>query len=403
MVQNELNPLLTEALWTELTRRDFSPDPAKVEYFVDLGADVNSTDSEGRTMFEYAVLMDYASDVIEALSADVPSESATVALWFALYRTDYTVRPTRPPKRGDVAYLIGLGADVSVPDSFGRTMFEYAVGRGYALTMLQLLSAGLSAEAATNALWSSLYRDSMTGPPRDEVVYLISLGADVRMLDSRGRSMFEYAVGQSYDVEVLELLEASLQAPSPVPTMASSSTAQTSPEKELRGSGTLYSENSVGTIGCTDRPTEPGYLAFEATSGNVEFSFEMPSASYWSIGLLYHRGGSSTHSATYVFGSVRTGVGVGHWTLVDGLDVDSVEPVSVPLTMYDGTVGALNDVAIRTDADGTSLELNGTLVLHVPASELRPRSGEMQVCAGLLSDEWEGYGIDYIDLRAWTE
>jgi len=531
-VQKELNPLLTEALWTELTRRDSLPDPDRVAYLVDLCADVNSTDSKGMTMFEYAVLTDYELGVVQSLSAGVSSDSATEALWVeltrdplygpsldevtyyialgadvlsldsqgrtmleyatsraraitilqllsagvsvedatkALWATLYRHRERdevayRNPSRDEVAYLIdlgadihsmdqdgrtmfeyavgrayaypvvrllsdrlsveaatkalwavlyrgigaeptheeidyllGLGADVSVLDSFGRTMFEYATSRGYGYSIVRLLTGGLSAEVATKALWATLYRDDTFGASRDEILRLIGLGADVSSLDSINRTMFEYALDRDYDVEILKLLEADVPSPSSTPTATAIPTQRPSHDFVELGAGTLRYTVFYGG-GCRG-PS----IAYDATSGNVEFSFEMPSASDWSIGLLYHRGGSRTHSATYVFGSVRTGVGVGHWTRVDGLDIGSVEPVSVPLTMYDGTVGALNDVAIQIDADGTSLELNGTLVLHVPASELRPSSGEMQVCAGLLSDEWEDYGIDYIDLRAWTE
>ena len=389
----------TNALWATLYRhwaRDEvayrNPSRDEVAYLIDLGADIHSMDQEGRTMFEYAVGQAYAYPVVRLLSDRLSVEAATKALWAALYR-GIGAEPTHE----EIDYLLGLGADVSVPDSFGRTMFEYATSRGYGYSIVRLLTGGLSAEVATKALWATLYRYDTFGASRDEILRLIGLGADVSSLDSINRTMFEYALDRDYDVEILKLLEADVPTPSSTPTATAIPTQRPSHDFAELGSGTL--DYTVFYRGGCRGPS----IAYDATSGNVEFSFEMPSASDWSIGLLYHRGGSRTHSAAYVFGSVRTGVGVGHWTRVDGLDIGSVEPVSVPLTMYDGTVGALNDVAIQIDADGTSLELNGTLVLHVPASELRPSSGEMQVCAGLLSDEWEDYGIDYIDLRAWTE
>ena len=68
-----------------------------------------------------------------------------------------------------------------------------------------------------------------------------------------------------------------------------------------------------------------------------------------------------------------------------------------------GAVGNRNRVAIHTDEKGTDLELNGNVVLQVPASELRPTWSRMQLCSGLFTHEPEDYAIDYVDLRAWTE
>ena len=170
----------------------------------------------------------------------------------------------------------------------------------------------------------------------------------------------------------------------------------------MRGSGTLYTDADTWFLGCPIRTDEPAHLSSSATSGRVELSFGVPSASDWSIGLVYHRAASDSLAATYVARTTETGITVGHETRLQGEVVYSKTP-EIASDLFYGTVGNRNKVAIHTDEKGTELELNGTVVLQVPASELRPTSSRMQVCAGLFTHEPEDYAIDYVDLRAWTE
>ena len=279
-------------------------------------------------------------------------------------------------------------------------MFEYAVSRGYANSIVQLLSAGLSETAATGALWSALYRTGIR-PTRDELVYLLGLGADVRSLDSRGRTMFEYAVSRGYDREIVELLLAE-----PVETTTATPTSGAPPrELMLRGSGTLYSIASSGLIGCARSTNEPALIASNATYGAVEFSFEVPTVSTWSIGLFYHKwpAFNSNDAATYVYRTEESGIRAGHWTRVQGEQIVTTGSDEVDSAIFDSTIGALNKVAIVAANDGSALRLNGIEVLRVPASELSPRASEMQVCVGFGLRESEDYLIDYINLRAWAE
>lgn len=171
-----------------------------------------------------------------------------------------------------------------------------------------------------------------------------------------------------------------------------------------RDSGTLHAEVSDGFIGCPQRTSEAAFLSSDARSGSVVFSFDVPRASRWSIGLLYHHWSSNnTDAATFVYKSAGGGIRAGHWTRFKGDNVDSVDSVAVSSSVFNDGVGADNTVAIRTGPDGSALELNGTVVLRVPASDLRPTASEMEVCVGLLSSESEDYSIDYFRLIAWTE
>ena len=192
--------------------------------------------------------------------------------------------------------------------------------------------------------------------------------------------------------------------PWPTPVPLPTATPSTIAELAFRGSGRLFADADDGFIGCPDRTTEPAYISSSATHGSVEFSFDVPAASDWSVGMVYHDFGWDSDAATYVYRtSTDIGVRVGHWTRVGGETVDSTYPVAVVSGTFDNTIGASNKVEIRTDQNGTEVKLNGRFALKVPASELRPGAGDMLVCAGFLTGETEDYRIDYIGLRAWSE
>ena len=184
--------------------------------------------------------------------------------------------------------------------------------------------------------------------------------------------------------------------PSPTPTR----TARTG--MVLYGSGTLNADPDDGLIGCP-RTSEPAFVASGVTHGGVEFAFEVPPVTNWSIGLLYHSWGTNNDAATYVYGTAARGVRVAHWTRTQGQAPMYIDRVGSDSGAFNTAVGALNKVSIHTDHDGTEMEVNGTLRLRVPATDLRPHAGTMMVCAGFLTDETEAYQIDYAKLRAWTD
>lgn len=207
----------TRGLWSALER---GTTRAEVEHYIGFGADVTEPDSDGRTMIEYATERGYATPVQQSLSEGSSVETTTEVLWSALERG------TTP---GEVAKLIGRGADVTVPNR-GKTMFEFIVNRGESDSLAQLLSADLSVEAATGALWSKLYRTE-NRPTFDEIIDLIGLGADVSVLNSRGETMFEYAVGNYYETSVVQLLSAFLSNEGATAALWSALVRGTTPEE----------------------------------------------------------------------------------------------------------------------------------------------------------------------------
>lgn len=449
----------TRGLWSALER---GTTRTEVEHYIGFGADVTEPDSDGRTMIEYATERGYGTPVQQSLSEALSIETTTEVLWSALERG------TTP---GEVAKLIGRGADVTAPNNLGMTMFEYVVSRGESDAMAQLLSAGLSVEAATGALWSKLYRTE-NRPNFDEIIDLIGMGADVSVLNSRGETMFEYAVGNFFETSVVQLLSAGLSAESataalwsalirgatpdevehyvcqgadvsepnsnletmlyyaeargyaenvldalksacrmPHPTPTASDNLIT-PELTMRGSETLYGRTPSnrgsfgGPGGCKLGGPQNFDIGSGVTSGGVEFSFEVPPTSDWSIGLFYHVGSpykGDAYTATLLFGHSEVGVETSHWSALQSGVVYSVPPVPLTAATFDNSAGAFNSVAIRTGRDGTKLEVNGTLVLDVPGHELRPRRGYMAICAGIIRDEPEEYSIEVAGVRAWTD
>ena len=330
---------------------------------------------------------------------------ATNALWTALSRS-WSSRPSAD----EVHYLIGLGADVSAVDEFGRSMFEYAVGRGYASDVLSQLEPATTLPGtnviATSALWSALSRSWSSRPSVDEVHYLIGLGADVSAVDEFGRSMFVYAVSRGYARDLLQLLEPAARPPIPTPDPPPTSTP--TPDQPTvtveNGAGTLYYTAWDGFAGCPQQTSEPAFISSNALAGYVKFSFQVPSVASWSIGLFYHWVPDlPADSATFVYVSAGGDMKVDHWTRVDSQVLDSVGPYIVAPGVFDETAGATNEIAIWTDQFGSVLEVNGHVALSVPATELRPTRGRMTICSGLLAEETEDYTIHYSGLNATTE
>ena len=189
----------------------------------------------------------------------------------------------------------------------------------------------------------------------------------------------------------------------PGPKISRSPAPTASPVLGLRGSGTLRAEPD-GTISCPPM-SDRAFLSRDSTYGQVSFDFEVPSASSWSIGLLYHQPdlGGNTVAATFLHRPPGGTVEAWHVTRVGEQVVDEVDPVVVSTLSMDQSVGAINNLAIATDKLGTRLVLNGSEVLVVPRSELRPMRGAIEVCVGIRKVEQQNYGIRYFNLRAWAD
>ena len=398
---------LTNALWTALRG---ATTPAEVAELIRRGADVSGPDGS-YAMFQYVVRTEASDSIVHLLSDGVSIEAATAALWNKLGRTDN--RPTID----EILYLVSLGADVSALNSIGETMFEYAIRQIHEPSVIQLLSAGLSFEAATDALWSALVK----GATPEEVEYYVCQGADVVEPNSSLETMLYYAEARGYAADVLDALKTDCDSPRPMPDAPVAPflpelTAQGPGSETISGHSTHDLTSIGGSISLSSgwrncllsfRSSQRRAIAPSAKSGGIEFSFGVPPASDWSIGLVYHadnpHGGSLyDQTVTYLFSSVD-GIWATHRT-EDGYNYSyQVEPIAIAGVSFDGSAGAVNKFAIRTDRSGTELELNGTLVLSVPGHQLRPRRGSMMICAGAMTDEPEEYTIEVVGLRAWTD
>lgn len=146
--------------------------------------------------------------------------------------------------------------------------------------------------------------------------------------------------------------------------------------------------------------------------GGYEFDFVVPAAREWSIGMLYHedgvirlnigptKNGAATFVASHRSRIANPRVWADHWTRVDHLDVDSIERVDIG-DVFNSEIGARNNIAIGTTDQGTELKVNGTTVLVVPLSDLRPQPSHPRVCVGLESLSSSRYMIEYSRLTSW--
>ncbi len=370
---------------------------AQLRTLLDAGASISTVDNRGLTPLQVAVSRGHSSSVLSLLidsGADAERDGLLASLL------------DRAPVYLDAAQvrvLLDAGASVSSVNTRRLTPLEVAVSRGHSSSVLTtLIEAGADARSSDRLLHSLLDR----APVYVEVAQvrvLLEAGASLAGLDNLDRTPLDVAVARGHDADIISLLIGATATRTETPTATPSPTPRPSTVLTLRGSGTLHEDASDEFIGCPARINEPAFIASDAIVGSIEFSFEVPRAPGWSIGLIYHIEDRVADTATFVYGFTDVGIRVAHWTQVGGQNVDSVEPIAVASNIFDATAGALNKVAIRVDRDGTELVLNGSLVLDVPASELRPRSGGMQVCVGFLTDEPQDYLIDYIGLRAWTE
>ena len=120
---------------------------------------------------------------------------------------------------------------------------------------------------------------------------------------------------------------------------------------------------------------------------------------------MYHdlRDDEVTFTATILRRRPDSPVNALHVAFVDGQPVGEQHEVVVSPLDFDQSAGSLNALTVTTNDSGTRLEINGSLVLEVPSTDLWQVQGRMQVCAGIMREEQHDYLIDYIDLRAWTE
>lgn len=162
---------------TPLMRASARDDSAVIEALVDGGADVNAPGLEGVTALHIA--------------AELNADNA-------------------------VQTLLRLGADVTVRSTNGMNALDHAAAGGGVAVMRILVDAGLDPNTRSNATTQGHGYPVDSGPPPlsiavrsghlDSVEMLLSLGADVDGLSSRGQSALLTAILSNQSTEMVDSL-----------------------------------------------------------------------------------------------------------------------------------------------------------------------------------------------------
>ena len=132
-------------------------------------------------------------------------------------------------------------------------------------------------------------------------------------------------------------------------------------------------------------------------TASVELTF--PTVPNWSIGFIYHYGGSGEGQAhTHIF---QKGGRLDAWHITwDGSEILHNTPLEAirPSQVNVGDA-EVNRLSIRVDEDGAQLVVNGWIVLTVPSSLLVPKAGSSILCVGMGTDEGVSYSIPYFNFK----
>jgi ankyrin repeat protein len=198
--------------------RDFS----LISYFINKGVDVKSTDSLGKTAFDYA-LRSGSIDVLKALiakgveydkdgmlAASVGSRGGTLAtLELYKYLEELKFNPNvisatgenslhyvvRRPKQLDIInYFIGKGLDVNKVNNEGATPLMYAASTNTDLETIAMLIAKSKNINQVDKKGASALAMAVRRNSPDVVKLLIEKGADVNLIDKEGYNLAYYLI-----------------------------------------------------------------------------------------------------------------------------------------------------------------------------------------------------------------
>lgn len=133
------------------------------------------------------------------------------------------------------------------------------------------------------------------------------------------------------------------------------------------------------------------------------FDFVVPSVSNWSIGIFYHeniRRGAVTSTALGMRGSEAF---YSHRNILRGETHGESTYENFERSLFNRGRNASNTVEFEVDDTGFWLRLNGERVIEIPADQLTPYPGRIEICTGHFIDETERYQIRYGNLWAWVE
>ena len=165
-------------------------------------------------------------------------------------------------------------------------------------------------------------------------------------------------------------------------------------------SGLLTADpNTPARVGCPESDDEGAFIYAYATDAWALTDFIIPDVASWSFGFVYHGTGRS-HSRTFIGHDGENGYAT-HVNVVDA-HTDEVLTRLVDPRLMKSDSDELNLLEFETTSTGSSLRLNGEIVIEVSASDLRREVGRVELCTRLSTPEDDAYWIRYSDLWAWT-
>lgn len=155
-----------------------------------------------------------------------------------------------------------------------------------------------------------------------------------------------------------------------------------------------------GFITCPDYRWSSGFIADDVIDAWVLMDVVFPTVADWSFGVIYHDTVSG-NSRSKVYRSDYSHY-TDHTTDNNGNFEDGpLEYISS--SRFNSGIVTIDILEFETTANGSWLRLNGKKILDVDSSELKRRTGSIEVCANLLKGEPVPYEITYSDLWAWTD
>lgn len=212
-------------------------DFALLNYFISKGLDINSTDENGNTIFNY-VARSGKTDVLKKLIekgvkfnnnafilASLGGRGGANSMELYQFLESLNLNPAVVGKNGETAlhgivrrdkqseiikYFISKGVEVNKADNQGNTAFMNAAATNRDLAAIELLAISVKDVNQKNMNGHSALTLAVRGNSPEVVAALIAKGADVNIIDGNGDNLAYYLI-QSYSTQNSGAFDAKLK------------------------------------------------------------------------------------------------------------------------------------------------------------------------------------------------
>ena len=153
-----------------------------------------------------------------------------------------------------------------------------------------------------------------------------------------------------------------------------------------------------GKVECPTYRSADAYIERYATDSWFVLDFIVPHVERWSFGIIYH-GVEGRSSISYISSN-----GFSHYSHhVSYGDGEFSDRLSQFIASNRLTAGEKVRLEFETTSLGSSMYLNGSMILDVPVGNLTRRIGSTRLCTGFVNTESDRYSIRFTDLWAWAD